>query len=149
MLAEDFGTRPAYFKVVGRSSEGWPASSRRPYDSAPGGEENHPSATYRQVGNICEGGSNHVEENGISDSMHAGLHAGLRVHHRSPRSEHHESGDSSETDAELQPGTYRVEVEKNQDSAEVRFFQGGDLVATAPATLTKEAAKCKQYGSPF
>jgi hypothetical protein len=43
---------------------------------------------------------------------------------------------------ELQPGTYRVEVVKNQDSAEVRFFQGRDLVATAPATLTKEAVKC-------
>jgi len=43
---------------------------------------------------------------------------------------------------ELQPGTYRVEVVKNQDSAEVRFFKGGDLVATAPATLTQEAAKC-------
>jgi hypothetical protein len=43
---------------------------------------------------------------------------------------------------ELQPGTYRVEVVKNQDSAEVRFFQGGDLVATAPGALTKEAAKC-------
>ena len=43
---------------------------------------------------------------------------------------------------ELQPGTYQVEVVKNQDSAEVRFFHGGDLVATAPATLTKEAVKC-------
>jgi hypothetical protein len=42
----------------------------------------------------------------------------------------------------LQPGTYRVEVIKNQDSAEVRFLQGGDLVATAPATLTEEAVKC-------
>ncbi|MGO8732166.1 MAG: hypothetical protein ACLQVM_05165 [Terriglobia bacterium] len=45
-------------------------------------------------------------------------------------------------DTHLQPGTYRVEVEKNQDSAEVRFFQGGDLVAAARATLTKEAVKC-------
>src|SRR5208282_6350653 len=43
---------------------------------------------------------------------------------------------------ELQAGTYRVEVVKNQDSAEVRFFQDGDLVATAPATLTKETRKC-------
>jgi hypothetical protein len=42
----------------------------------------------------------------------------------------------------LEPGTYRVEVVKNQDSAEVRFFQGEDLVVTAPATLTKEAVKC-------
>ena len=44
-------------------------------------------------------------------------------------------------DTLLQPGTYRVEVVKNQDSTEVRFFQGGDFVATAPATLTKEAVK--------
>ena len=43
---------------------------------------------------------------------------------------------------ELQPGTYQVEVEKNQDSAEVRFFQGGDLVLRVPGTLTKEAVKC-------
>jgi len=41
----------------------------------------------------------------------------------------------------LEPGAYRIEVEKNQDSAEVRFFQGGDLVVTVPATLTKEAVK--------
>ncbi len=45
-------------------------------------------------------------------------------------------------DTQLQPGTYRVEVEKNQDSAEVLFFQGGDFVAAARATLTKEAVKC-------
>ena len=44
---------------------------------------------------------------------------------------------------ELQPGTYRVDVVKNQDSAEVRFFQAGDLVLTAQATLTNEPAKCK------
>jgi len=42
---------------------------------------------------------------------------------------------------ELQPGTYRVEIVKNQDSAEVRFFQGGDLVLQAPVTLTKENVK--------
>ena len=44
---------------------------------------------------------------------------------------------------ELQAGTYHVEVVKNQDSAEVRFFQDGDLVATASATLTKEGRKCE------
>jgi len=44
--------------------------------------------------------------------------------------------------AELEQGTYRVEVEKNGDSAEVLFFQGGELVETAPARLTKEAMKC-------
>jgi hypothetical protein len=42
----------------------------------------------------------------------------------------------------LEPGTYRVEVEKNQDSAEVLFFQGGELVVTAAATLTEEPVKC-------
>ena len=43
---------------------------------------------------------------------------------------------------ELQPGTYRVEVVKSQDSAEVHFFKAGDLVLQAQATLTMEAAKC-------
>ena len=42
----------------------------------------------------------------------------------------------------LEPGTYRVEVEKNQNSAEVLFYQGDELVVTAQATLTKEAMKC-------
>jgi len=32
---------------------------------------------------------------------------------------------------EVQAGTYRVEVAKNQDAAEVSFFQGGDLVVTS------------------
>ena len=44
---------------------------------------------------------------------------------------------------DLQAGTYRVEVVKNQDSAEVRFYQEGAVVATAPAVLAKEAAKCE------
>ena len=43
---------------------------------------------------------------------------------------------------ELQAGTYRVEVVKNPDSPEVRFYKEGDVVATAPATWTKEAVKC-------
>ena len=43
---------------------------------------------------------------------------------------------------ELEPGTYRVEVERNQNSAEVLFFQGEELAATAHATLTMEAVKC-------
>lgn len=42
---------------------------------------------------------------------------------------------------ELEQGTYRVEVEKNENSAEVLFFQGEDLVAAAHATLTKEKVK--------
>jgi hypothetical protein len=43
----------------------------------------------------------------------------------------------------LEQGTYQVEVEKMQDSAEVLFFQGGELVVTARAILTKEGVKCK------
>jgi hypothetical protein len=43
---------------------------------------------------------------------------------------------------ELQPGTYKVEIAKNQDSAQVSFFQEGDLVALVPATLTKEGKTC-------
>jgi hypothetical protein len=42
----------------------------------------------------------------------------------------------------LEPGTYQVEVEKMQGSAEVLFFQGGELVVTARAILTKEGVKC-------
>jgi hypothetical protein len=43
---------------------------------------------------------------------------------------------------ELEQGAYRVEVERNQHSAEVLFFQGEELVAAARATLTKEDVKC-------
>jgi hypothetical protein len=42
---------------------------------------------------------------------------------------------------ELQPGTYQVEIVKNQDSAEVSFFKGGDLVVKVPAKLTQENTK--------
>ncbi len=41
-------------------------------------------------------------------------------------------------DWELEPGMYRVEVERNQNSAEVLFFQREDLVAAAHATLSRE-----------
>ena len=41
-------------------------------------------------------------------------------------------------DGELEPGTYRVEVERNQNSAEVLFLQREDLVAAARATLSRE-----------
>ena len=44
----------------------------------------------------------------------------------------------------LEPGTYRVEVERNQNSAEVLFFQGDELVAAGKAILTKEEAKSEQ-----
>jgi hypothetical protein len=48
------------------------------------------------------------------------------------------------TDAELEQGTYRVEVERNQNSAEVLFYQGEELVAAAQAKLTKEEVKSNQ-----
>ena len=43
--------------------------------------------------------------------------------------------------AELEPGTYRVAVERTRNSAEVLFFQGKDLVAAAHATFGKEDGK--------
>ncbi len=44
-------------------------------------------------------------------------------------------------DEEIKPGTYRVEVERNKNSAEVLFFQGEDLVAAARAKVCKEDVK--------
>jgi hypothetical protein len=46
------------------------------------------------------------------------------------------------TGHQLNPGEYRVEVVKTQDSAEVQFFKAGDLVVQAPVKLTQDAAKC-------
>ena len=46
--------------------------------------------------------------------------------------------------AELQPGTYRVEVVKNHDSSEVLFYKGGDLWLRAPVTLAAETKKAQQ-----
>jgi len=45
--------------------------------------------------------------------------------------------------SELQPGTYRVEVVKNQDSSEVHFYKGGDLWLRVPVTLATEKAKAQ------
>jgi len=45
---------------------------------------------------------------------------------------------------ELEPGTYRIEVERTRNSAEVLFFQGEDLVAAVHATLRKEDVKSKR-----
>lgn len=42
---------------------------------------------------------------------------------------------------ELQPGTYQIKVVKNQDSAEVRFFKKGDMVAKATAKISPENTK--------
>lgn len=44
----------------------------------------------------------------------------------------------------LQPGTYQVEVVKNQDSSEVLFYKGGDLQLRAPVTLEAETAKAPE-----
>jgi hypothetical protein len=44
---------------------------------------------------------------------------------------------------ELQPGTYRVEVVKNQDSSEVLFYKEGDLWLRAPVTLVPETNKAQ------
>jgi len=44
----------------------------------------------------------------------------------------------------LEPGTYRVEVVKNQDSSEVLFYKGGDLWLRAPVTLVEETDKAPQ-----
>ena len=52
------------------------------------------------------------------------LHPRLRVHRHGSRSEHHGPGKTRKR-SELQPGTYRVEVVKNQDSAEVRSSREG------------------------
>jgi hypothetical protein len=43
--------------------------------------------------------------------------------------------------SDLQPGTYRVEVVKNQDSSEVHFYKGRDLWFRIPVTLAPENSK--------
>ncbi|HEV2350601.1 MAG TPA: hypothetical protein VG028_12225 [Terriglobia bacterium] len=45
---------------------------------------------------------------------------------------------------ELQPGTYRLELVKNQQTAEAVFYKGGDLVARVPITIVKESDKSRQ-----
>lgn len=45
---------------------------------------------------------------------------------------------------ELQPGTYRLEVVRNQDATEVAFYQGRNLVIKIPAKLVAESEKCRQ-----
>jgi len=42
---------------------------------------------------------------------------------------------------ELQPGTYRVELIKNQETSEVAFYQEDDLVAQVPVTIVTESEK--------
>jgi hypothetical protein len=42
---------------------------------------------------------------------------------------------------ELQQGTYRVEVVKNENSSQVRFYRGKSLVLEVPAKLVKTTTK--------
>jgi hypothetical protein len=43
--------------------------------------------------------------------------------------------------SQFQPGTYRVEVVKNQNSSEALFYKGGDLRLRVPVTLATAAKK--------
>ena len=45
--------------------------------------------------------------------------------------------------SKLQPGLYRVEVVKNQNSSEALFYEGRDLRLRVPVTLTTEAKKAQ------
>lgn len=45
---------------------------------------------------------------------------------------------------ELQPGTYRVELIKNQETSEAAFYDGDQLVAQVPITIVVESEKSPQ-----
>ena len=45
---------------------------------------------------------------------------------------------------ELQPGTYRVELMKNQEISEASFYDGDELVARVPMTIILESDKSPQ-----
>jgi hypothetical protein len=45
---------------------------------------------------------------------------------------------------ELKPGTYRLELVKNQDTSEAVFYKDEDLVARVPITVVKESDKSRQ-----
>jgi len=45
---------------------------------------------------------------------------------------------------ELQPGTYRLEVVKNQDTSEAVFYKGKELVIRVPITIAAESDKCRR-----
>ncbi len=45
---------------------------------------------------------------------------------------------------EIQPGKYRVELLKNQDSSEVVFYRGNDEVVRTQATVVMEPKKASQ-----
>ncbi|HMD99440.1 MAG TPA: hypothetical protein VKM93_19195 [Terriglobia bacterium] len=45
---------------------------------------------------------------------------------------------------EVQPGTYRLEVIKNQSTTEAAFYKGRDLVVRVPITLVAESDESPQ-----
>jgi hypothetical protein len=45
--------------------------------------------------------------------------------------------------SQLQPGTYRVEVVKNQDSSEALFYAGRDLRLRVPVTLAPDSKEAQ------
>ena len=45
--------------------------------------------------------------------------------------------------ANIEGGTYRIEVIKNQDSSDAVFYHYGDEVARVPVTLVSEPAKVR------
>ena len=44
----------------------------------------------------------------------------------------------------IEPGTYRIEVIKNQDSSDAVFYHNDNEVARAPVTLVSEPAKARR-----
>ena len=45
---------------------------------------------------------------------------------------------------ELQPGTYQIELIKNQDTSEAAFYKAGDLVIRVPVMIVAESEKSRQ-----
>lgn len=45
---------------------------------------------------------------------------------------------------ELQSGTYRLELVKNQNGSECLFYKGGDMVVRVPTTVVMESKKSPQ-----
>ena len=45
---------------------------------------------------------------------------------------------------ELQPGSYQIELIKNQDTSEAAFYKAGDLVIRVPVIIVAESEKSRQ-----
>ena len=45
---------------------------------------------------------------------------------------------------ELQPGSYQIELIKNQDTSEAAFYKAGDLVIRVPVMIVAESEKSRQ-----